>query len=64
MITQYPNSTVTNIVTNVYTTNASFYTPVELDINPIADFLNAAPGPHQSATQLNGTAIITAGVTM
>ena len=60
LITPYPNRTVTNIVTNIYPTNASF--PVGQ--NPIADYYNAAPQPQEVSIPLNGTAVVTAGVTM
>ena len=63
LITPYPNATSTNVVTNVYLTNASF--PVTQTLgNPIENYPNNAFYMTELDTQLNGTAVTTAGVTM
>jgi len=63
-ITPYPNGTITSVVTNVYPTNASFLFPIEVGVNPIAEYGNSAPRPEEIENKLNGTAVVTAGVTM
>jgi hypothetical protein len=63
-ITPFKNGTVTNIVTNVYLTNGTFAWPVTGGVNPITNYLNGAPGPAEVATELNGTAVATGGVTV
>lgn len=63
LITPYPNATSTNVITNVYLTNASF--PITQTLgNPIGNYPNNAFDMSELDTQLNGTATITAGVTM
>jgi hypothetical protein len=63
LITPFRNGTVTNIVTNVYPTNASF--PVTKTLgNPIGNYANNAFSFEEIDTELNGTAVTTAGVTM
>lgn len=62
-VTPYRNATSTDVVTNVYLTNASFPVTQTLD-NPIANFPNNAFEMPQLDTQLNGTATVTAGVTV
>jgi hypothetical protein len=63
LVTPYRNATSTNVVTNVYLTNASF--PVTQTLgNPIANYPNNAFEMPEFNNQLNGTATVTAGVTM
>ena len=63
LVTPYPNATSTNVVTNVYLTNASF--PVTQTLgNPIPNYPNNAFEMPETDYQLNGTATVTAGVTM
>lgn len=64
LITAYPNVTYTNYETHVYTTNHSFLFSYLVGINPITNFINDAPGPTEVEHSLNGTAIVTAGVTV
>jgi hypothetical protein len=63
LITPLRNGTLTNIVTNVYPTNASFLVTKTLE-NPIKNYPNNAFSFEELDTELNGTAIVTAGVTM
>jgi hypothetical protein len=63
LITPYRNATSTNVVTNVYLTNASFPVTKTLD-NPIANYPNNAFEMPELFTPLNGTATFTAGVTV
>jgi hypothetical protein len=63
LITPYRNGTITNIVTNVYPTNASFPVTKTLE-NPIELYLNNAFSFEEFDTELNGTAVVTAGVTV
>jgi hypothetical protein len=63
LITPYRNGTITNIATNVYPTNASF--PVTKTLgNPIELYANNAFLFEEIDTELNGTAVVTAGVTV
>lgn len=63
LITPYRNGTITNIVTNVYPTNASF--PVTKTLgNPIDLYPNNAFSFEEFDTELNGTAVVTGGVTV
>ena len=64
LITPYPNGTVTNIVTNVYLTNGTFTWPGTGGANPISGYRNGAPGPAEVTAELNGTAVVTGGVTV
>lgn len=62
LVTPYPNTTITNIVTNVYP-NATI--PVTQTLgNPISNYRNNAFRMSEAPTQLTGTAVTTAGVTM
>jgi len=67
LVTPYRNGTVTNVFTNVYTTNASFFTTVDAAWNPISFYDNPVPPmPAQESTELpaNVTAIVTGGTTV
>ena len=63
-ITPFPNGTITNIVTNVYSTNGTFSWPFTGGVNPISDYANGAKPPMQTSEILSGTAIVTGGVTV
>lgn len=58
------NQTKTSVDTNVYTTNATFRFPILDGNNPIRGYENEAPGPTETASANNGTAVITGGVTV
>ncbi len=63
LITPLRNGTLTNVVTNVYPTNASF--PITKTLgNPIENYPNDAFSFEEFDTELNGTAVVTAGVTV
>ncbi len=63
LITPLHNGTVTNVATNVYPTNASF--PVTKTLgNPLWNYPNDAFSLEETDTELNGTAVITGGVTV
>lgn len=63
-VTPFLNGTVTNNVTNVYSTNGTFSWPVTGGVNPITDYVNGAPGPSEATKELSGTAVVTGGITM
>ncbi|KAH8588116.1 hypothetical protein B0O99DRAFT_376923 [Bisporella sp. PMI_857] len=64
-VTPGPNTTQTNIETNIYTTNATFTTSFADGDNPLTLFDNQAPMPNQTvATVYNQSQIVTHGVTL
>jgi hypothetical protein len=64
-VTPYPTTTLSAITTNVYTTNASFTYTHEIGLNPIDLYGNSQGGTiAQTATSLNGSQIVTAGITV
>lgn len=65
LITVYPNTTKTAYETHVTTTNATFTFSSPVGVNPITDYSNDAPGPTETMNaHYNGTAVVTAGITM
>jgi hypothetical protein len=63
LITPYRNGTITNIVTNVYPTNASF--PVTQTLgNPLRNYANNAFSFAEVSSSLDGPSVVTAGVTV
>lgn len=63
-VTPYPTTTISNIETNIYTTNASFLFSNNIGRNPVTLYSNPGGVPAQTSTALNGTQTITAGVTV
>jgi hypothetical protein len=63
-VTPYPTTTITSYEVHVQTTNTSFPFTIELGVNPIPLFGNAAPYPTEIAQPINGTALITGGVSV
>lgn len=63
-VTPYPNTTITNLETNVYTTNATFQTPEAYGTNLLQDFANNAPGPTETNSWYNASQIVIAGQTI
>lgn len=63
-ITVLPNTTTSRVETHVYTTNHSFTFSTAIGANPIALLSNGAPGPVEVTHTHNGTAVVTAGITM
>jgi hypothetical protein len=63
LITPYPNGTITNIVTNVYPTNTSFPLPNNF-VNPLRNYDNNAFVFPEVSTPLDGSSVVTAGVTV
>ncbi|CAG8948928.1 hypothetical protein HYFRA_00002055 [Hymenoscyphus fraxineus] len=63
-VTPYPTTTFSSVTTNVYTTNASFSYSKDVAKNPIALYYNEAGSVSQSWKSLNGSQIVTAGVTV
>lgn len=62
-VTEYPNTTITNINSTVQT--YTIISSEEVGLNPITLVDNGAPGPVESTFMLNGTqAITTHGVTV
>jgi hypothetical protein len=63
LITPFRNGTITNVVTNVYPTNASF--PVTKTLgNPLRNYANNAFFFAEDSTSLDGPSVVTAGVTV
>ena len=63
-VTPGPETTETNIETNIFTTNATFMEPVEVGGNPITLFNNVAPRPSQTEFSYNSSQLITHGITV
>ena len=63
-LTPYPTTTVTNYEINVVPTNASFPVTAQVGANPIPLFSNGAPLPTQVDKEINGTALMTGGITV
>jgi len=65
-VTPGPKTAETSIETNVYTTNASFTSLVEVGTNPISLYNNVVPGPSETSAlyMKNATQIVTHGVTV
>lgn len=67
LVTPYIDTTVTNIVTNVKSINATLSSVNAVGYNPATMMINNAPQPAQvtgALFGLNGSQIVTAGVTV
>jgi hypothetical protein len=67
LVTPFIDTTVTNIVTNVESINATLSTVNDVGYNPATMMTNNAPQPVQvtgTLFSLNGSQIVTAGVTV
>lgn len=63
-VTPYPATTLSAITTNVYTTNASFPYSTDVGMNPIGLYYNDVRAVSETAKSLNGSQIVTAGITV
>lgn len=63
-VTPYPTITLSAITTNVYTTNASFPYSTDVGENPIGLYYNDVRVVQETVKSLNGSQIVTAGVTV
>jgi hypothetical protein len=63
-VSSWPGTTTTSYETNIQTTNASFPFSIQVGYNPISMFGNFASHPSEVTQSINGTALITGGVTV
>ena len=63
-VTPGPETSETNIETNIYPTNASFTETVQAGFNPLSLFYNYAPAPTETSSAYNTSQFVTHGVTV